>query len=90
MKNQFKRKEEPSITQLMIESGKSRERVLEDLGLVQPKRILNKEPRNDRDVIKQAKLESKNSIGESLIKFFNYKTPNWGSIVFNGMRVKTL
>ncbi len=92
MKNQRKKEELPSITQLMEQTGKSREAVLEMLNLTVPKRVLDTfSLSSGRDAVKQAKKQLKSSLpGESLIKFFDHKLPNWGSIVFNSMRIKTL
>lgn len=81
----------PSINELMETGNKSREQVLEDLGITSPKLVLTKEKRNSLEEIKQAKREYKeNPIRESIIKFFDHKLPSWGSVIFNGMRVKTL
>ncbi len=88
-RNQFINKELP-ITELMQSTGKSREQVLEELQLVQLKVNIEREPRQNRERIKDAKKEWKNNPTESIVKFFDHKLPSWGSIIFNSMRIKTL
>ena len=78
-----------SINDLIEKSGKTRDKVLDELSLVQPLAKLVKEPRNTREDIKKAKRNSLLSINnnEVMIAFSNAKTPNWGGFVFNGLRI---
>ncbi len=46
----------PSINQLMIENGKSREAILQELGLIQPPVKLIVFMRNTKEEIKEAKI----------------------------------
>ena len=91
VKKPFKRFENrnESITDIIEKSGKTRESVLNDLGLVPPLVKLIREQRNSKEEIKRAKRKHLLSIksNELMIAFSNAKTPNWGGFIFNGMRI---
>lgn len=91
VKKPFKRFENKneSISDIIEKSGKTRESVLNELGLVPPLIKLIREPRNSKEEIKRAKRKHLLSINnnELITAFSNAKTPNWGSFVFNGVRV---
>ncbi len=98
MKNQktkrvFKENNLPSVTDLMSQTGKSRECILEELALVQPKVSIDKSIfKSDRNAVREAKKALKNNIsnGENIIQFFANRIPSWGSIVLQGVRIETV
>lgn len=91
-KSTQKKEERPSITELMQQWGKSREQVLEMLNLTSQKLVKEKSPAMDRNIIKQAKKDEKDNkiVSPMITEFFNNRIPQWGSIVFNKMRINAL